>query len=99
MAVPDIIKPSLVRLDHEQMAIFNQMYNKSARSIGLAYILWFLLGFHYIYLKKYGTAIIFWITFGGLLLWWLIDILRIPFIVKQVNEEFALTLLSKIKSL
>ncbi len=45
----------------------NKHYEHSQiKKPGIAYLFWFLLGAHYIYLERWGTQIIFWISFGGL---------------------------------
>lgn len=56
------------------------------RSIGVAYLLFIFIGAHYAYVNKWGTQILFWITFGGLGIWWLIDIFRIPGMVHRFND-------------
>lgn len=58
----------------------------SIRNIGIAYILFFFVGGHYAYLNRWGTQIIFWITFGGLGIWWLIDLFRIHNMVYDFND-------------
>jgi TM2 domain-containing membrane protein YozV len=54
--------------------------------VGLAYLLLFIAGAHYAYLNKWGTQILFWITFGGLGIWWLIDIFRLANMVHDFND-------------
>lgn len=56
------------------------------RNIGIAYLLLFFAGAQYAYLNKWGTQILFWITFGGLGIWWLIDVFRIPGMVDDFND-------------
>ncbi len=56
------------------------------RNVGLAYVLFFIAGAHYAYLNKWGTQILFWLTFGGLGIWWFIDIFRIPGLVNKYND-------------
>ncbi|GLR17599.1 TM2 domain-containing protein [Portibacter lacus] len=56
------------------------------RNVGIAYLLLFFAGAQYAYLNKWGTQIFFWITFGGLGIWWLIDIFRIPAMVQDFND-------------
>jgi len=66
------------------------------RDIGVAYILWLLLGFfggHRFYARQKGTAIIMMIltvTVIGwpiTLIWWLIDALLLPDLVDKFNRE------------
>jgi TM2 domain-containing membrane protein YozV len=53
----------------------NKHYLQSQiKSSGTAYLLWFFFGFHYAYLGKWGTQILYWITFGGFFIWAIIDL-------------------------
>ncbi|MDC1221438.1 TM2 domain-containing protein [Salibacteraceae bacterium] len=55
------------------------------RTIGIAYLLWFLLGAHYAYLGRWGTQILYWITFGGLGVWALYDLFTMSGKVDRYN--------------
>ena len=52
-----------------------------------AYLYWLCLGSHYIYLKKMRIQVIFWLTLGGLGMWWLIDLIRLPGMVNDYNID------------
>ncbi len=52
-----------------------------------AYLLWAFLGAHYAYVGKWGVQILFWLTLGGLLIWWAIDVFRVPSMVRKANER------------
>ncbi|WP_228479145.1 TM2 domain-containing protein [Flavobacterium soyangense] len=55
--------------------VLNKHYLQSQiKSSGTAYLLWFFFGFHYAYLGKWGIQILYWITFGGLGIWAIIDL-------------------------
>ena len=41
------------------------------------FLLVFLSGFHRAYVGKIGTCLLYIITFGGLGLWWLIDLIKL----------------------
>ena len=43
---------------------------------------------HYFYLNKPVIKIIYWLTAGGLGIWMIIDLFRIPGMVKDRNKEF-----------
>ena len=58
------------------------------KDTGLAYLLSFLFGVHYFYLNKPVINIIYWLTAGGLGIWMIIDLFRIPGMVKDRNKEF-----------
>ena len=59
------------------------------KSTGTAYICWFLLGCHYAYLGKWGLQILYWITFGGVGIWALIDLFHIPTKVNTHNLKIS----------
>lgn len=64
----------------------NLRLQRELRDTPMAYIMWFLIGAHYAYLGKWGLQILYWITLGGLGLWALVDLFRIPGMVKDHNE-------------
>lgn len=70
--------------EQQKMYVLNSQDNK--KDTGLAYLCW-LFGVHYFYLGKPIINIIYWLTLGGFGLWILIDLLRIPSMVKKHNEE------------
>lgn len=52
-----------------------------------AYPAWLCLGSHYLYLGRPFTQLLFWLTLGGLLLWWVADFFRLPTLIWQHNER------------
>ncbi|WP_372648263.1 TM2 domain-containing protein [Draconibacterium sp.] len=61
-------------------------YQAKIKSTGTAYLFWFLLGAHYLYLGKFGLQILFWITLGGLGFWALIDLFAMSDKVEKYNQ-------------
>lgn len=51
----------------------------------VAYLLWFFLGMHYLYLRRPGIQLIYWLTAGGLFIWAFIDLFRIPAMIDSYN--------------
>ena len=74
--------------DQERLA-FQQELSKRSKSVGVAYLLWFLFGWHYAYVSNWGTQVLFWITGGGFLVWWLVNLARVPGIIARYNDEVA----------
>jgi hypothetical protein len=64
---------------------------RSTKDTLTAYLYWICLGSHYRYLDNNNTQVKFWVTLGGLGLWWLIDIVRIPGMVKDYNINLRLS--------
>ncbi|MFB9862298.1 TM2 domain-containing protein [Rufibacter immobilis] len=67
------------------------------KSTGFAYLLWVIFGLHYAYVNRWGLQFLFWITAGGLGIWWFIDLFRIPSVVRRYNEALALQCLATIR--
>jgi len=71
----------------DQMKFMNN-YNLRKRSLKLAFVcLLFFPGTHYAFLGKWQLQILFWLTLGGGLVWWLVDFFRLKQIVKHSNHN------------
>ena len=57
------------------------------KETGMAYLFWFVLGVHSFSLNKPVINIIYWLTAGGLGIWMIIDLFRIPGMVRSRNKE------------
>ncbi len=69
-----------------------KLYNKKKKSGCIAFFL-ALIGFHYLYLGKWGWQIVFWATGGFFLLWWFIDLFRVSGMVEDYNRDVKLDVL------
>ncbi len=97
--LPTVIKNELSKLTPENQKEFIDEFKRKMKSIPLSYIFWILFGSHYIYLGKWLTQIIFWLTIGGLLIWWLIDIFRIPLMVIDLNKDIAIEVFKELRTI
>lgn len=77
-------------LNGEYQRMMLQEISNREKSTGVGYILWFLLGWHYAYVGRWGVQILYWLSFGGLLVWMLADLFRMPSIIRRRNNEIAL---------
>lgn len=93
--------PAMVRseLANQTQEEFIEEYRRKAKSSGVAYILWLLLGWHYVYLRKWGIQILFWLTFGGFFIWWLVNFFRIPGLIRDHNKDVSVDVLRNLKSI
>jgi TM2 domain-containing membrane protein YozV len=88
-SLPPTVRHAVVQLDRSsQAALFNE-YEQKKRKLSVAYVAWFLLGWHYLYLRKVGVQFAFWFTLGGFWIWWFVDLFRMPSIVRSCNEQIA----------
>ncbi|ERT60770.1 DUF4236 domain-containing protein [Megasphaera vaginalis (ex Srinivasan et al. 2021)] len=60
-----------------------------SRSLMLSYVL-LVFGLHYFYLRKPLFGLLFLITVGGCGFWLIIDIFRLPRLVKKCNQEISI---------
>ncbi|MXW66998.1 MAG: TM2 domain-containing protein [Gemmatimonadales bacterium] len=73
-------------------AVLDQLYSYRPKREGIAYPLWLLTGIfggHRFYLDRPGTGLLMLLTVGGAGLWWLVDVLLIPRMVRKFNEDQA----------
>ncbi len=91
-----LIQKKFRELNSEQQRIFISEFERQKKSVGISYLLWFLLGWHYAYLKKWGWLILYILTAGGCFIWAIIDLFRIPKMVEQYNNDLALEILRDI---
>lgn len=87
-------------LPEKQMEFVEEFSRKSARTF--ASYLCSLFFCHYGYLGKWGITVMMWfvsvVTFGvGALVWWVIDLFRIPGMVERYNRDIAVQVLRDMK--
>jgi TM2 domain-containing membrane protein YozV len=88
-SLPPSVQHVVAQMDGTtQSALFNEYFQKR-RKLSVAYLLWILLGWHYLYCRRVGMQFAFWFTLGGFGIWWFIDLFRMPGIVRGANEQIA----------
>jgi hypothetical protein len=97
--LPTAVRRSLASSGAGTQEDFLSEYLRTKRSLGVAYLLWLLLGWHYAYVGRWGIQILYWITAGGLLLWALADLFRMPSIVRTFNQDKAVEAMRNVKML
>lgn len=87
--LPASVQNVIAKMDTESQNAFFLEYNKRKKRVFVSYILWFVFALYYAYNKKIGLQFIFWITLGGFWVWWIIDLFRMPSIVRDANALIA----------
>lgn len=85
----------VLKLPYQQQIIFVDEYRRRSKELAIAYLFLICLFSHYAYLGRWGLQVAFWLTAGGAGIWWLVDIFRLPGVVRQYNDWVALDLLQQ----
>jgi TM2 domain-containing membrane protein YozV len=88
--LPTMVRVELTKMSPERQVLFVEEFRRKKKNTGLAYLLWFVIGLHYVYLGKVGWQLFYWVTLGGLLIWMIIDLFRIPGMVRNYNKDTAM---------
>jgi len=97
--LPATVKEALSKLPPVLKDEFREEYQLQFRSLSISYLLWLIpppLSCHYLYSRRVFSQILFSLTCGGLFLWWLVDIFRMPQIVADENRKSARRILKKL---
>jgi hypothetical protein len=86
------IQEAYAQLLLEDRMVFEHVYALRSKGVGATYLAW-MVGSHYVYLGRRNVQFAYWCTAGGLLLWALADLFRIPGMVNEVNTTVALNAL------
>jgi hypothetical protein len=93
-----MVKHEVSSLTPQHQEAFVEEYRRKAKSTGVAYLLW-LIGFQYAYVGKWGILVLYLLTAGGLFIWMLIDIFRVPSMVRDYNKDIAVDVLRNLKAI
>jgi hypothetical protein len=86
------IQEAYAQLRLEDRMVFEHAYALRSKGVGATYLAW-MVGSHYVYLGRRNVQFAYWFTAGGLLLWALADLFRIPGMVNEANTTVALNAL------
>lgn len=87
--LPPSVQHTVASMDTLSQNAFFSEYEKLKRKTSVSYILWFIVGCHYLYNKKVGMQFLYWFTFAGAGIWALVDLFRMPSIVRETNDGIA----------
>lgn len=97
--LPSMVRNELAKMSAQKQDEFLEDFNRKKKSTGLAYVCWLVLGLHYGYSGKWGLQIAFWVTLGGLWIWWIVDLFRIPGIVANYNKDTATDVMRNLQAI
>lgn len=98
MNIPEELRPQYDGLPADVQVSVKRGLDRRGKSTVIAYLLW-LIGCHYLYMGKIGIWLLYVFTGGGLLIWVIIDIFRMPSITRVHNEDLTRDLMVQYKAL
>lgn len=87
--LPASVQNVISKMDSNSQNAFFLEYNKRKKKLLVSYVLWLVFALYYAYNKKIGLQFVFWFTLGGVWIWWIVDLFRMPSIVRDANAIIA----------
>ena len=90
--LPATVREAVSKLPPVLREEFYEEYALAERKTGLSYLFWLIpppFSCHYLYNNRILTQILYFLTCGGIFIWWIVDFFRIPQIVKEENRKTA----------
>jgi hypothetical protein len=98
-SLPAMVRNELARLSAQKQEEFLEEYHRNKKSVGAAYALWFFLGWHYAYQRKWGVQVLYWVSAGGVGVWALIDLFRVPGMIGGYNKDRAVDVMRNLQAI
>lgn len=95
--IPPNLQEKLNKLAELDLDAFLREYSSSKKSKQLGFWLLMPLGLHYAYIGRWWLSVAFIFTFGGIAVWWLVDLFRVRQMIGRYNEDLAFALYRKYK--
>lgn len=90
--LPFAVASQLSEMPEKVQREFMREFSRRSKSVAIGYVMHVTLGLfspHYLYLGKYLTQLLYWITLGGFGIWWLVDLVRMPSLTQSINDKIA----------
>lgn len=91
--LPSSVTNALGKMPAEQQAVFEEEFVRKRRNTVLMLILAIIFPIHFFFEGRVGMGLLYWLTFGGFGIWWLVEIFLVWGRTKGFNEDMAKSLL------
>ncbi len=96
--LPSMVRNELLSLPIQRQEEFLEEYRRRARKPALGYFLW-LIGWHFAYLKRWGMQVVYILSFGGLIVWQLVELFLVGRRMREYNRDVAIDVLRHLKEI
>lgn len=99
--LPTMVKSEVMALPDSQRSAFFEEYTRRRKVTVLGYVAWLILGSHYAYIGgRWLVQVVFWLSSLSIVIgavWWLIDLFRIPMMVRNHNRDVAIAVIQELQ--
>lgn len=96
-SLPSSVKQTLAQMPDAAQSTFEEEYKRKMKSPATLQLLAIFFPIQHFLLGKTGLGILFWLTFYGCGIWWLIEVFTISGQTRSYNEEIARALVRDMK--
>lgn len=97
--LPSMVREELAKLSAHKQEEFMIEYKKKEKSLPLAYLFLFVIcAAHYAYMNRWWMQLLYRLTGAGLGIWAIVDIFRMPSLVRRYNDQKALEILQRVQT-
>jgi len=97
--IPEKARPALMEMSDTQKASFLSEYDRRKRSTGLMILLAIFFPIQLFFLGRVGLGILFLLTMGGLVVWYVIEWFLTPGRVRKYNQSLALQIVQDLQTM
>jgi len=95
-SISPVVYEEVEQLDERSAALFHAEMLRRGKSGFWAFVC-AVFGLHYAYLGRWGLLVVYWMTLGGMGIWWFVDLLRVGGLVRDRNTDEALAVLRDVR--
>lgn len=88
-SLPPSVQHVVAQMEPGAQAAFFNEYERYKKRIVVSYLLLWAFGAHYFYLRQPLLNVAYWFTFAGGGFWYWFDVVRMPSLVREANEQTA----------
>ena len=89
------VQSALSKLTDDQRSNFESVFNLKKKNKIIFVVLAIVFPIQLFLLKKVGLGILFWLTGGGLVVWWIIEIFLVSKRVDDFNDDLAVQIINE----
>lgn len=95
--ISPMMQAALSKMSIEEQSLFQSEFERKKRSTGWMMFFAIFFPIQLILMGKTGLWVIFLLTWGGLWVWWIVEIFLTPKRVREYNQDIATQIITNIK--